>query len=99
MNAKALKTLRSAARRSLKSSKLKGPFEREEYMRKAGQSLGASHQQVKRAVRVVSEQFGQKPPEWARALRFARERLVAPTFRGTILVYPGEYRNIGFQPV
>lgn len=95
MNTKALKMLRSAARRSLKSSKLKGAFEREEYMRKAGKSLGASHKQVKRSVRVVSEQFGRRPPEWARALRFVRE-LVYKTNWGTPRYV---YRNIGFQPV
>lgn len=97
MNAKALKTLRSAARRSLKSSKLKGPFEREEYMRKAGVSLGASHKQVKRSVRVVSEQFGQKPPEWARALRFVRELVVKAN--PMLGIMSDKYRNIGFQPV
>lgn len=97
MNAKTLKTLRSAARRSLKSSKLKGPFEREEYMRKAGQSLGASHKQVKQAVRVVSEQFGRKSPEWARALRFVRELVLKAN---PLLGIPRDvYRNIGFQRV
>jgi hypothetical protein len=97
MNAKALKTLRSAARRSLKSSKLKGPFEREEYMRKTGVSLGASHKQVKRSIRVVSEQFGQKPPEWARARRFARELVLKAN---PLLGIPRDvYRNVGFQPV
>lgn len=69
VNVKALKKLRSAARTSLESGKLKGPFEREEYMRRAGALYGASHKQVKRAIRVVCKQLDWKPPKWATWLR------------------------------
>lgn len=64
MNEKKTKKLRQTARTSLKSSKLKGP-ERQYNMLNKSEEQGASEKQAKRAIRVVSAGFGQKPPEWA----------------------------------
>lgn len=93
MNSKALKALRSAARSSLKSSKLKGPFEREEHMRKAGVQYGATQKQVKRAVRVVARQFKQKPPDYTRRL-LSRMVSAGKDFLGRTF-----WKNSGLVPV
>jgi hypothetical protein len=103
MNSKALKLLRCAARDAVKSKKM-SEFEKEEYMRKAGVIYGASHKQVKRAVRVVVEQIevARKPrankvplPAFARALHFVKTLVMAshPITKRSI------WRNMGLHPV
>lgn len=75
MNSKTIKKLRQAAGSGLKNSKLKGVYEREQNITQAGTKLGATKKQIKRAVRVVSNKFGQMPPKWA-------QRLLHNVFKG-----------------
>lgn len=94
MSQKLAKLLRHAARTSLKSSKLKGAFEREEHMRRSRVDLGATHKEAKRAIRVVSSQYGQKPPEYARRLEHKKQ-----FHPGLMGVLDGMWTNLGLQPV
>lgn len=95
MNHKNVKWLRKKARTSLKSSKLSGSFEREEYMRQAGAAVAATHKQVRRAVRMAAKKFEQKAPTWAQRLEFKRQK-VETMVKG---VKQFVWRNLGLTPV